>query len=51
MIAIFESKVLGTSYTDSWNKIQKLEAKMKCSYINLHILFKLLESFKNIEQV
>ncbi len=51
MIAIFESKALGTSYMDSWNKIQKLEVKMKCSYINLHILFKLLESFKNIEQV
>ena len=51
MIAIFESKALGTSYMDSWNKIQKLEVKMKCSYTNLHILFKLLESFKNIEQV
>lgn len=51
MIAIFESKALGTSYMDSWDQIQKLEVKMKCSYTNLHILFKLLESFKNIEQV
>lgn len=49
MIAIFEGKALGTSYMDSWNKIQELEVEMKCSYTNLHILFELLESFKNIE--
>ena len=51
MIAIFEGKALGTSYLDSWNQIKNLEKEMKRSYTNLHILFELLESFKNIEKM
>lgn len=51
MIEIFEGKALGSSYLDSWNQIKNLELEMERSYTNLYILFKLLESFKNIEQV
>ena len=51
MIAIFEGKALGTSYLDSWNQIKNLELEMKRSYTNLHILFELLKSFENTEQM
>ena len=48
MIAIFERKALGENYMDSWQQIRRLE--MNQGYTNLHILFKILDSFgKNIE--
>lgn len=48
MIAIFESKALGENYMDSWQQIRRLE--MNQGYTNLHILFKILDSFeKNME--
>lgn len=48
MIAIFERKALGENYMDSWQQIRRLE--MNQGYTNLHILFKILDSFgKNME--